>query len=66
MEFSIENGLAPAVRFDLGHQCKTDFVIAVTEPGGTTAVELGLKPEEFGRSGDIRLAPGQTYSEASP
>jgi hypothetical protein len=63
LTFSIKNETNVAVHYDLGRDMKEVFVFVVTLPNGETIRAPRLRKSGFSRIGDIRILPGQTYSQ---
>lgn len=63
VEVSIENSLNEAIRFDLGHNRKSNFLISLTLPDGSILKVPPLSDEGMGLLGRISLDPLQRYSQ---
>jgi hypothetical protein len=61
--FSIKNGLDEQVKFDLGHNRKSKFLFAITQPNGSVVNPPPLSEEGIGRIGRLSLGPGENYSQ---
>ncbi len=63
LNFSVHNRFPESIRFDLGHNRKSNFEFTITEPDGS--IVSGHRPSEegLGRLGDISLKPDERYSQ---
>jgi hypothetical protein len=62
VEMRVENGLRQEIRFDLGHNERTKFLILVTQSDGKVIHVPRMSEEGAGISGKVSLKPGEAYS----
>ena len=62
-DFVVENALDERVRFDLGHNLKSNLEFNITGPQGLTSSGLRLSEEGLGRIGRMSLEPNEAYRQ---
>lgn len=62
-DISIDNALDESVRFDLGHNRKSNFSFTIAAPDRSRSPDLRLSVEGLGRSGKLSLEPKQSYRQ---
>jgi len=63
VQFSMNNRLDEKIKFDLGHNRKSNFLIKVTKPDGSIVNVPPLPAEDVGAIGRVSLEPLQTFSQ---
>lgn len=63
VEFSLHNATGEPIRFDLGFNRKENFEFLLTGGGHLHELLPPLSASGFGRVGEIKLGPGETYAQ---
>jgi hypothetical protein len=63
VDFTVANGTAEVIQFDLGYNLTENFMFLITEPGGSVVQSPHLAQEGPGRLGRLMLASHQIYHQ---
>jgi hypothetical protein len=63
IDLLVHNQLQETIKFDLGHNRKSNFEITITGPDQSVSRSLRLREEGIGRIGKISLGPSEKYAQ---